>query len=122
MRYPKTLLVSLFLICITTLPASPLCDWEKLGKKACDGKMVKATGTLNNYPEQHPKLTMDQVETYWSVNKSTWIFVSKDMIQCSRKAEVTGKLTARVGPCDAKSKTKNQYCGTAIYVDQWKCL
>lgn len=116
------LLLTLALACgpSTQTRQSAHCDFAA-GTSACDGKTVKVNARASNYVAQHPRLSMDKQESYWEVNGNQWIFVSADTINCRSGVEAIGRLAARVGPCDPKANNKNQYCGTALYVDEWQC-
>ncbi len=116
-----SLLTAATMGCGPAQKSSEFCDITA-STKACDGKLVQVTGDPSHHPEQHPLLTHDKQQSYWDVNQQgQWIFVSEKEIDCTRGVIVTGTLDATVGPCDRKAQNKNQYCGTAIYVNTWKC-
>lgn len=121
---------SLLVFCFLSLAAlacgpgrnsGQFCDLSA-STQACDGKLVQVVGEPSHHPEQHPLLTRDKQQSYWDVNnQGQWIFVSDTEINCSRGVIATGTLDARVGPCNPKAQNKNQYCGTAVYVNTWSC-
>lgn len=114
--------IFLFVFCATTpKEAADHCDIKKAGLDACNGKMIQIEARLSHKGQQHPRISMDQKESYWDVNGSDWIFVSDKAIECPDRASFVGTLKTKVGPCDSKSKTKNMYCGTALYVMSWQC-
>ncbi len=95
-----------------------LCDYAQK-KNACDGKTIQLNAKISTKGLQHPIISMDK-ESYWDVGGSDWIFVSKKPIECKSEITAVGRLKTRVGPCK-NEPTHNQYCGTALYVDSWKC-
>ncbi len=114
---------ALLLAVCATAPkeAADLCDIKAAGLEACNGKAIQIQASVSNKGQQHPKISMDQKESYWDVNGSDWIFVSDKVIECRGRATFLGKLRTRVGPCKAKAKNHDQYCGTALYVKSWQC-
>lgn len=115
-------LVTLFaLTCGPARNSAAYCDFSTK-KSACDGKTVLVVAEEEAPMMQHPRLSMDKQESYWMVNGSVWIFVSDSPIECRRKVEAVGTLDAKVGPCDSKASNKNMYCGTALYVQTFRCL
>ncbi|HMU82428.1 MAG TPA: WG repeat-containing protein [Leptospiraceae bacterium] len=97
------------------------CKIEARNIEPCNGKTIQVEGILSNKGQQHPRIALNEKESYWEVFGSDWILVSRDEIHCPGAILATGRLRTKVGPCDAKSSTKNMYCGTALYVDRWQC-
>lgn len=91
-------------------------------RSVCDGKLVKVISEGEAPMMQHPRISMGKVESYWNVNGSAWIFVSDASLDCHGKVEAIGILKTKVGPCDSGAQNKNMYCGTALYVQNWRCL
>lgn len=120
----RTLLLTMTILaighCGPNKKDSYYCDIASQSLDTCDGKTIKVTANHSDRIQQHPVISPDK-QSYWDVNGRDWIFVSKNAIDCKTSIVVTGRLDAKVGPCDPTAQNHNQYCGTAVYVDNWKC-
>ncbi|MBL8022639.1 MAG: hypothetical protein JNM27_23375 [Leptospirales bacterium] len=109
------------LTCGPARSTAAYCD-PSAKMSACDGKTVLVVAEEEAPMMQHPRLSMDKQESYWMVKGSVWIFVSDAQIECRSRVEAIGTLKAKVGPCDPTASNKNMYCGTALFVQSFRCL
>ena len=96
------------------------CDYIN---EECHEKVIQITATYNEgyAMSNHPIISFDKKQSYWSTDFGQTILISDVKIDCQEEVFISGVLKENVGPCSKEVGTRNSYCGTAIEVESWQC-